>query len=292
MSDNKAINPPTSPPWIVDETAPSNLIVTSDTVMVEREVDADISIDQPPPPAERDKPDAKSTCRERKRGKIHDMESVKNLGTYIKYMLLKEGEVLELDGRVFKKDLEADEVRLRKYLVRKNNNAANAAMNKKIKLDKDQLNKDGMTKDLSEQLKEKEAIIENLREKLNEKIADYNQLTKSLREKEATITIMDDLRKSSEDELKAKEDKLDRLQLSCNGGYAFGSTGNVIDRERQVSVVLCLLLHFDKSRGLIIMCHILQYPSSMIRCSESRFCRRPATTRMRKSRDSSNRLRR
>ena len=50
MSDNKAINPPTSPPWIVDETAPSNLIVTSDTVMVEREVDADISIDQPPPP--------------------------------------------------------------------------------------------------------------------------------------------------------------------------------------------------------------------------------------------------
>jgi len=200
-------------------------------------------------------------------------------------MLLKEGEVLELDGRVFKKGLERDELRLRKYLVRKNNNAANAAMNKKIKLDKDQLNKDGMTKDLSEQLKEKEAIIENLREKLNEKIADYNQLAKSLRKKEATIKIMDDLRKSS-------EDKLDRLQLSCNGGYAFGSTGNVIDRERQVSVVLCLLLLFDKSRGLIIMCHILQYPSSMIRCSESRFCRRPATTRMRKSRDSSNRLRR
>ncbi len=40
----KTTLPPTSsPPWIVDETAPSNLIVTSDTVMVEREVDADIS---------------------------------------------------------------------------------------------------------------------------------------------------------------------------------------------------------------------------------------------------------
>ncbi len=51
MSENKAIDPmapPTSPPWSVDETAPSYLNATSDTVMAE--VDIGVSIDQPPPP--------------------------------------------------------------------------------------------------------------------------------------------------------------------------------------------------------------------------------------------------
>jgi hypothetical protein len=112
-----------------------------------------------------------------------------------------------------------------------------------------------------------------------------NELTAQVKEQEGSL-------KANEDELKAKRGELNKLWLPCNGGYEFSSTGTVIDGDKQVSVVLCLLLHFNKSRGLIIMCHILQYPSSMIRCSESRFCRRPATTRMRKSRDSSNRLRR
>ncbi len=82
-------------------------------------------------------------------------------------------------------------------------------------------------------------------------------------------------------QVKAKQEELDRLERSHKVGYEFGSTGTVIDRDKQVSVVLCLLLHFDKSRGLIIMCHILQYPSSMTRCSESRICIRPATTKIR-----------
>jgi chromosome segregation ATPase len=256
------------------------------------------------------------------------MESVKDLWSYIKYMLLKEGEVLELDGRVFKKGLEADEVRLRKYLVRKNNNAANAAMNKKIKLDKDQLNKDGMTKDLSEQLKEKEAIIENLRNKLKEMDELYEKNSRlTRRENDQNKKLLDQTKRNEQlnaqvKELTAKvnaqsedQDRFGRLKeqllaqskqifhdneqllarkneliaqvkeqedsLKANGGYKFGSTGTVIDRDKQVSVVLCLLLHFDKSRGLIFMCHILKYPSTMIRCSKSIFCRRQATTRMR-----------
>ena len=104
MSDNKAIDPPTSPPWSVDETAPSNLIATSDTVMVEGEVDAGISIDQPPPPSERDEPDAKSARRDRKRGKIHDMESVKDLPTYQRWRLLKKSQFLRIDRRVYYKE--------------------------------------------------------------------------------------------------------------------------------------------------------------------------------------------
>ena len=293
--------------------------------MVEGEVDAGISIDQPPPPSERDEPDAKSARRDRKRGKIHDMESVKDLPTYQRWKLLEKGKSLHIDRRVYNKDVEEDDERLRQFLVHKNRNAAM----KKIKLDENQPDKDGMTKDLSEQLKEKEAIIENLSNKLKEMDELYERNSRLTRREndqyKKLLDLMDynEQLKAQVKELTAKvnaqsedQDRFGRLKeqllaqskqifhdneqllarkneliaqvkeqedsLKANGGYKFGSSGTVIDRDKQVSVVLCLLLHFDKSRGLIIMCHILKYPSTMIRCSESRFCRRQVTKRMRK----------
>jgi len=125
-----------------------------------------------------------------------------------------------------------------------------------------------------EEIEELYAIIDkrNLwikgQQDLNDKLSNHNELLKA-QARELTAQV------------NAQKEELDRLELSRKVGYEFGSTGKVIPRGRQVSVVLCLLLHFDKSRGLIFMCHILKYPSTMIRCSESIFCRRQATTRMR-----------
>ena len=163
--------------------------------------------------------------------------------------------------------------------------------------------KDANINDLSDQLREKEAIIKDLsnehgkkgedtmgdeEENMAKKKAEIEELYErnsrlTLRENEQHKLYHDVMAKNEllKAQVNAQKEELDRLELSRKVGYEFGSTGKVIPRGRQVSVVLCLLLHFDKSRGLIFMCHILKYPSTMIRCSESIFCRRQATTRMR-----------
>ena len=317
------------------------------------DVDVGVSIDLPPLNPEGDDPDVKYVCRGRKRVILHDIDSVKELPTYRdKWMKLPANGVLRLGLSVFRKWVTDDDVRLREYLLRKNNNV----LNKKIKMENELLEKDVIIKDLSDQLTDKDANINNLSDQLREKdekigkgtvgdgedITTSSQLaraadnivtqqdTRSMGDEEETVTKknkeIEELKdlvhkyaylkeqlltqnkqifhdneqlqarkmeltaqvkeqegslKANEDELKAKRGELNKLWLPCNGGYEFSSTGTVIDGDKQVSVVLCLLLHFNKSRGLIIMCHILQYPSSMIRCSESRFCRRPATTKIR-----------
>ena len=55
-----------------------------------------------PPTPEGDEPDVKSVCRGRKRGKLHNMDSVKDLPTYRdKRMKLPSNEELRIDGLVF-----------------------------------------------------------------------------------------------------------------------------------------------------------------------------------------------
>jgi hypothetical protein len=264
MSDNKAIDPidpPTSPPRSVDETAPSNLIPTS-------------------------------ACRGRKRVKIHDTESVKDLPTYQRWKMLKKNETLCIDRLVFKKNVEEDDERLRKYLVRKNNNVAK----KKTKTENNQFEKDAKINNLSDQLREKEAINKDLSDQLREKEAKIKDLSDRLREKEARINKMNlwedehqnqyyrlsnhnqllkdqarelkaevkakdrelkSLARELKAKVKAKDEELKSLDRHHKSGYAFGITGKVIPEGAQVSVVLCLLLHSNKSHGLIFMCHIL-----------------------------------
>jgi len=174
MSDTiDQIDPPTSPPRSVVETTPSNLNPTPDIVMAVIEDVAGVSIDQPHTPSKEDVPDVKSARRGRERVKIHDIESDKDLPTYQHWRLLKKNETLCIDRLVFKKDVEEDDERLRKYLVRKNNNVAKKMTktknNHQLREKDANINnfslreKDANINDLSDQMREKDEIIENLR---------------------------------------------------------------------------------------------------------------------------------
>jgi hypothetical protein len=86
------------------------------------------------------------------------MASVKGLPTYQHWMSLSHNEELRIDGWVFCRCEQGDDERLCKYLVHKNNNV----LMKKIKMENNQLEKDAIIKNLSVQLREKEAIIKDL----------------------------------------------------------------------------------------------------------------------------------
>ena len=185
MSENSAIDPNdplTSPHRSVDETSPSKLNATSDNVMAD--VDVGVSIDLPPLNPDGDEPDVKSVCRGRKRVILHDMDSVKELPTYRdKWMKLPANGVLRLGLSVFRKWVTDDDVRLREYLLRKNNNV----LNKKIKMENELLEKDVIIKDLSDRLRDKDANINNLSDQLREKNTNINNLSDQLREKDDII---------------------------------------------------------------------------------------------------------
>mgnify|MGYP001120009677 CR=1 FL=1 len=192
MSDNKAIDP-------------------SDTVMAE--VDNSVSIDQPRPPSEGDETDIKYARHGRKRGKQHDMDSVKNLPTYRdKWMKLPSNGELRYNGLVFYKNVDEDDEQLRKHMVTNNNKSKKQRIkeederqSKDAILSKN-LVKDEIIKNLSDQLREKDEMIKNLSDQLMEKEAINKNLLDQLREKEA---IAKDLSNKQEENMAEKDAKIE-----------------------------------------------------------------------------------
>ena len=140
----------------------------------------------------------------------------------------------------------------------------------------EQLEKDAIIKDLSNQLREKDAIMEDLSNQHGKKGKDTTgDEAEDMAEKDAEIKELHDLLNKRgfqlreqhklyhellghnellkaqarvlEAQAKTKDKELNRFDLSQKVGYEFGSTGKVVLRGNQVSVVLCLLLHSDKS---------------------------------------------